>query len=297
MDKLVNLIKQRIKRIKLNEPMSRYTSFHIGGPAELMVFPQTEKEILWLQDIAINNNISYFILGKGSNLLVRDKGVKGIVINMRYMNKFYQEGMDIIAHAGVSLSKLLSYCVQSGLKGIEFISGIPGSLGGAIIMNAGTYEGSIGQVIEDIKVAEGGEIKVLAKDEIGFGYRKSSIIEKNIILSARLRVSSGDKIEIRESVDELLNKRKMSQPYTLKSAGSFFKNPSGSIAAKLIDSLGLKGTQIGDAVISQKHANFIINKGKAKASEILTLADFVKEKVYSSFNIILTPEVRIIGEE
>lgn len=291
---------------KLNEPLSKHTSFGIGGPADILVYPANQDDIIAVLKDIRRQGINYFILGSGTNLLVRDGGFRGAAISLQRMNtiRIEREYRSIggayalvQVEAGASLAKLLSFTMEEGLAGIEFAAGIPGTVGGAICMNAGTASGEIGDVIESvIMLSPDGEVISYGREEMGFGYRTSLIPEGHLVIEARIALRRGDKVRIQAKVKELLDKRHKQQPLGLPNAGSMFKNPQEESAGKLIESAGLKGRSVGDAQVSEKHANFIVNRGKATAAQVLALMDMVIKTVLDVHGIRLEPEIKIIGE-
>ncbi len=293
--------------IKKNEPLSRHTSYAIGGPADILAYPVDREDIRVLLQAIKTRNLNYWILGHGTNLLVRDGGFRGVVITLQRMQtiKIEREYRSIggsfvvvCAEAGASLAKLLSFAVEHGLTGLEFAAGIPGTVGGAVCMNAGTALGVMGDVVESVTlVAPDGELITRSREEMGFGYRTSSVLEGHLALDARVVLRRDDKEKIKGQVRELLDKRTRTQPGGFPSAGSVFKNPQGESAGKLIELAGLKGVAVGGAQVSEKHANFIVNTGKAKAAEVLALMEIVREKVLEVHGTRLEPEIKIIGED
>jgi UDP-N-acetylmuramate dehydrogenase len=292
---------------KLNEPLSKHTSFGIGGPADILVYPANRDDIIAVLKDIRRQGINYFILGSGTNLLVRDGGFRGAAISLQRMNtiRIEREYRSIggafalvQADAGASLAKLLSFTVEEGLAGIEFAAGIPGTVGGAICMNAGTASGEIGDVIESvIMLSPDGEVISRGSEDMEFGYRTSLIPEGHLVIEARIALRRGDKVRIQAKVKELLDKRHKQQPLGLPNAGSMFKNPQEESAGKLIESAGLKGRSIGDAQVLEKHANFIVNRGKATAAQVLALMDMVIKTVLDVHGIRLEPEIKILGED
>lgn len=290
--------------VRFNEPMMKYTSFRVGGPAEVMFFPKDLSDLKILLSGARKNNIPVFILGMGTNLLVRDGGIPGITVNLKNFNRIKRErGGVIYVEAGVPLPRLLTFTARHGLEGLEFAAGIPGTLGGAIMMNAGTKEGEMKDVVDSVTlINRNGDVKVVKREEIPFGYRRSGI-EGMIVVNANLKLRKGEKEIIKKRIRDLLKERMNREPSGLPNAGSVFKNPespesssgSGLSAGRVIEELGLKGFRVGDAEVSQVHANFIVNRGKAKASDIISLMKVIKEKVFEERRIVLEPEIRIVG--
>jgi len=283
-----------------NTPMSEHTSFKVGGAADLMIMPSRATKIKKAIDLCKSEGLPYFIMGKGSNLLVRDSGFRGVVICMsKYLEKIeLADDCTIKAEAGTTLSKLASFAMERSLSGLEFASGIPGSLGGALYMNAGAYECEMKDIVLTAGVMNNsGEEFLMHISEMQLGYRSSVFQKSNyIIIDSTLRLSKGDKEQIKEKMLELNSRRKEKQPLDLPSGGSTFKRPEGYYASKLIDDAGLKGFTIGGAKVSEKHAGFIVNYNNATAKDIISLMEHVKSVVYEKFGVMLTPEVEIIGD-
>ncbi len=285
--------------VYLDEPMSRHTSFKIGGPADLFVMPRNEVELIEAIMICKETATPFYIIGNGSNLLVRDRGIRGVVIQIyKYMDTVKIEGNLVTAGTGILLSRLAKAVYDVGLAGFEFASGIPGTLGGAIYMNAGAYSGEISQVIESVQVVDlFGHLKALSKDELKLDYRTSILQHENYYaISATLRLEKGDRHKIKENLDELSLQRRTKQPLEFPSAGSTFKRPEGYFAGKLIMDAGLRGYSVGGAQVSEKHCGFVINRGGAKAQDVLDLIDHVQKTVMSQFGVMLETEVKILGE-
>ena len=287
------------ENVKTNELMKNHTSFKVGGPVDILVTPESYEQVQYVIKHSKENNIPYFIMGNGSNLLVRDGGIRGLVIKFCKLNKVRPENDIIIAQSGVLLSKVSNIAARNNLEGFEFASGIPGSIGGALTMNAGAYNGEVSQVVESALVlGENGDILKLYKEELELGYRASSILKNGyVVLEVTLKLKIGDSNNIYDRIRELTEKRKTKQPLEYPSAGSTFKRPQGYFAAKLIEESGLKGVNVGDAEVSQKHSGFIINKGNASAKDILNLINIVQDTVKSKFDVELHTEVLIIGED
>ncbi|MGC1453661.1 MAG: UDP-N-acetylmuramate dehydrogenase [Nitrospirota bacterium] len=293
--------------IKSDEPLSRHTSYTIGGPADVLAWPADREDLRLLLQTIKTRNLRYFIIGGGTNLLVRDGGFRGVMIALHRMNtiKIEREYRSIggsfvvvYAEAGASLAKLLSFSVEQGLTGLEFAAGIPGTVGGAVCMNAGTSLGEMGDVIESVTlISPEGELSTRSAEEMEFGYRMASIPEGHLVLEVRVVLRRDDKGKIKLRLKELLDARKQRQPWGLPNAGSVFKNPQEESAGMLIESAGLKGRTIGGAQVSEKHANVIVNTGNAKAADVLALMEIVKEKVLEVSGVRLVPEIKIIGED
>lgn len=277
--------------------MSKHTYFRIGGPADVMFFPNDALELKTVLLKARNHGIPVFVLGMGTNLLVRDGGIQGITINIKNLNRIKLVDPLIYAEAGVPLQKLLSFAAENGFGGIEFAAGIPGAVGGAIYMNAGTKDGEMKDVIDQVTLMNrNGELKIFNKDEIPFGYRKSGL-EGAVILGASFKLKKGNSEDIKKKIKDRIMERAVREPSGYPNAGSIFKNPAGDHAGRIIDELGLKGLRTGDAEVSEVHANFIINKGKATASDVISLMKVIEEKVFKERGIVLEPEIRIVGRD
>lgn len=282
-----------------NEPMRKHTTFRIGGPADFYLCPHSAKEIQKAVEICQEDGLPYFILGNGSNLLVSDQGYRGVVIQLwKNVSDILVEGCLIRAKAGASLAKIAGEALEEGLTGMEFAAGIPGTLGGAVVMNAGAYGGEMKDILKEVLVMDKqGEIFTLKKEELHLGYRTSIIKEKGyIVLAAVLELKPGDRKEIKEKMDELKQKRVEKQPLDMPSAGSTFKRPEGYFAGKLIMDAGLRGFSVGGAQISEKHCGFVVNTGKATANDVLTLIREVQNRVLDKFGVELETEVKFLGE-
>lgn len=296
-DKILSEITNK-KNIKTNEPMSRHTSFKIGGPADFLVTPENRGELARLVKVLKEKDIPSFIMGNGSNLLVTEKGIRGVVIKIfDNFRDIKVEGDHITAEGGALLSKIAKTALENSLEGFEFASGIPGTLGGAIVMNAGAYGGEMKDVSVMTEYMDSdGNISMLEGEAQGFGYRTSAIPKGSIVLSARLKLEKGEYSKIKAFMDDLNSRRKEKQPLTMPSAGSVFKRPEGYFAGKLIEDCGLKGTKIGGAQISEKHCGFIVNKENACSADVLDLIEICRKKVFEKFGVELETEVKIIGE-
>ncbi len=283
---------------KEGEPLSAYTSFRIGGPAEIMLFPQDEETLQKLLVFCNGTDTVPFLLGKGSNLLIPDSGLDGVTICTERMQKHSLLSADeIFCEAGLSLSKLCLFALENRLSGLEFAYGIPGSVGGAVFMNAGAYGGEMRDVLSTVtSVDMDGRLHVHTVDDLGLGYR-TSVFQENgeTVLSAVVRLKEGDPAEIRARMDEILQKRKDKQPLNFPSAGSAFKRPEGYYAGALIEQCGLKGYTIGGAQVSEKHAGFIVNRGGASASDVMRLIEFIQETVLRETGVMLEPEIRCVA--
>ena len=286
--------------VLLNEPMSLHTSFRTGGPAEVFIKAESTENIISAIDIAKKYNKQYIITGNGSNILVKDGGIDGIVINIgNEMSKIKCDGTKIYAQAGAMLSALATAAADEELTGLEFASGIPGTVGGAVFMNAGAYDGEIKDVIEYADVIDSeGNTHRLIKDELELSYRHSVIDDKNmIVVGAMFNLNKGIKKNITDKMADFAKRRRDKQPLNYPSAGSTFKRPEGYFAGKLIEDSGLKGKTVGGAQVSEKHAGFVVNIGNATSSDIIALMDGCIETVYNKFGVKLEPEVRIFGKD
>lgn len=287
------------QNVKVNEPMKKHITFRVGGPADYFLTPENVEQVQKIVKFLKKNNIPYYIVGNGSNLLVGDLGYRGAIIQIyQKMNQIRTDGEYIYADAGALLSKIAAEALSKELTGFEFASGIPGTLGGAVMMNAGAYGGEIKQVIQEATVlTQEGEIVKRTVDEMELSYR-SSIFSKNgdIVLNAVLKFEKGNKEAIRARMDELKEQRVTKQPLEYPSAGSTFKRPEGYFAGKLIQDAGLRGFQVGGAQVSEKHCGFVINKDHATAADIVSLMEQVSDKVEAQFGVRLEPEVKRLGE-
>ena len=286
-------------RVLVDEPMKRHTTFRIGGPADFFLLPSTVDEVRGILEICREEELPYFILGNGSNLLVSDKGYRGVIIQLyRNFSNISVEGNEICASSGALLSQIAAAARNASLTGFEFAGGIPGTLGGAVFMNAGAYGGELKDVLKEaVVMTEQGEILTLPVEKLDMGYRTSRIKKAGyLVLEARLGLEQGDMDKIRDITKDLTEKRVSKQPLEYPSAGSTFKRPEGYFAGKLILDAGLRGYQVGGAQVSEKHCGFVINKGNATAADVLTLIENVREKVQEQFGVTLEPEVKFLGE-
>lgn len=288
-----------IENIKENEPMKDHTSFKVGGPADLFLMPQTRKELQQVLEICKEAEKPLYIMGNGSNLIVRDKGYRGIIINTKALNQVEIIGTTLIAEPGISLKDLANIALKENLTGLEFASGIPGSLGGAVTMNAGAYDGEMKGVIQSITViTEDGSLKTIPAEKCHFGYR-SSILQQHhwILVGVELGLKHGDYQAIEAKMLNLNTQRQTKQPLEYPSAGSTFRRPEGYYAGKLVQDAGFKGYAIGGAQVSEKHSGFVINKGGATAADILNLIGAIQSAVKEKFDVDLKTEVIVIGND
>ncbi len=299
MEKIINeIMTANIGDIKIDASLSKYTTYKVGGIAKILVYPKSIEKLISLMKIINREDIKYFILGNGSNVLFSDDVYDGIIIKLDYFDEI--SFLDNIVHvgAGYPLIKLSLECARRGLSGLEFASGIPGTLGGAVFMNAGAYGSNMKGVIKDVTVLTPElKIKTLTKDQMKFDYRESFLQHHKgyICLGATLELGHGEREMLEEIIKDRKLKRKRTQPLEYPSAGSVFRNPEGLFAGKLIEDLNLKGYHVGGAEISTKHANFIINTGNAKASDIKEIIDHVKEEAKEKYDINLRVEQRLIN--
>ena len=287
-------------RIRFNEPMKNHTSFKIGGCADILVLPQNSEQVLSIIKLCRARDIPYFIMGNGSNLLVRDKGMRAVVIKTFNCLKHLEVSADYIeCESGVLLSKLANAALEHGLTGLEFAAGIPGTLGGAVVMNAGAYGGEMKDVIIETRyINEDGICRTAKGEQHQFGYRTSMFQGTNkFVLSAKFQLDYGDKDEIKEKMGYLNQCRKDKQPLELPSAGSVFRRPEGYFAGKLIQDSGLRGYRIGGAEVSQKHCGFIVNSENATAQDVLDLIKHIQQTVKEKFGVELQTEIKAVGEE
>ena len=301
LDTLFQRLQQRLPGLDLRkgEPMRRYTTFRVGGPAALMAFPATEEEVRTVLQEASALGIRPFFLGNGSNLLVSDRGYSGLMIKLSGdLDSCRRQDNRLIAGGGILLSRLASAALENGLTGLEFASGIPGTLGGGICMNAGAYGGELCQVVTAVRVMDGqGNAEDLPREACDFGYRHSAFLDgQRLVLNAVLELTPEDPQAIRQQMEELGRRRREKQPLEYPSAGSTFKRPPGHFAAALIDQCGLKGLTVGGAQVSEKHAGFVINRGGATCADIRTLMEQVQHEVLRQTGVTLEPEVRYLGD-
>ena len=295
---LLNILDE--ENIKVDEPMKKHISFKVGGPADFLVKPKTEEELRNVVEFAKKENVPFIVIGNGSNLLVKDGGIRGIVIELSdNFNNYEIDGNIIKAQSGALLAIIGRNAMKNSLTGFEFAAGIPGTLGGALAMNAGAYGGEMKQVVKTVRLMDrDGNIFELSNAEMKFEYRRSLLTTKDyIVLSAVIELQPGNVEEIKEIMADYSNRRSTKQPLNFPSAGSTFKRPEGHFAAKLIDDCGLRGLNLRGAQVSDKHCGFVINSGGATAKDILDLMFIVKSTVNAKFGIMLEEEVKILGED
>ena len=287
-------------RVMVDEPMKHHTTFKIGGPADLLVEPSSIEEVESVLKICRSEDIPVTVIGNGSNLLVRDGGIRGVVVKIAEMLSdvsVYEE--KIVAEAGALMSKISSKALEHSLGGFEFASGIPGTIGGAVTMNAGAYGGEIKDYVSAVICIDSkGQVKEYSGEEMAFGYRKSLVqTEGLVVLSVEISLKRGNRDEIKSKIDDYTERRTSKQPLHLASGGSTFKRPEGHFAGKLIEDAGLRGLRHKNIQVSEKHCGFVVNLGESKAEDVLNLIGVVQKTVYDKFGIQLEPEIRIIGEE
>ncbi len=281
--------------IGINEPLAKYTSMRVGGPADYYLEPADKKDLVDIMKYLHANSFPYMMLGRGSNLLVSDDGYRGAAINLESgLSGARVDGDLVHVEAGVMIPKFVDFCIQNGFSGVEMLAGIPGTVGGAVVMNAGAHGGELSDHLVDVEVLRQGDVQRVKKEAAGFAYRRSGFAE-DVVLGASFRLPKGNKEELAKRRREFIMKRNESQPLELPNSGSMFKNPKNNFAAKVIEQAGLKGKRIGNAQISEKHANFIVNLGGAKASEILQLIELAQRTIYQNAGIMLELEVKLVG--
>ena len=296
-EKLSKIVRK--EQILEEEPMKKHTTFRIGGPAEYLILPQTTEEIADVIKLCRQEEIPWYIVGNGSNLLVADEGVRGVVIQLlRNFNQIQVEGCQIRMQAGAQNAAVAKRALDASLTGFEFAAGIPGTIGGAVVMNAGAYGGEMKDILKEVTVLDpNGMIRTIPAEELELGYRTSIIARKGyVVLEAVIVLKTGDPKEIKAAMDELKEKRVTKQPLEYPSAGSTFKRPEGYFAGKLIMDAGLRGFSVGGAQISEKYCGFVINKGNATAKDVTELMDETKKIVMEKFGVALEPEVKRLGQ-
>ncbi len=291
-------IKQICSNTRFNVALAPYTTFRIGGKAWALCEAVNLKELRELVAYLNIEHIPYFVLGNGSNILVSDSGFRGVVIRLKGEFEKLNSKKDglIIAGAGVSISRLLRYCVENGLGGLEFLAGIPGTVGGALFMNAGAFGGEIADKVAEVMIVNpSGDVILKERKELNFSYRKMHLNKGAVITTVSFSLEACNKEEIKNRISFYIQRKKQSQPVNCLSAGCVFKNPEGDYAGALIEKAGLKGKRIGDAIVSEIHANFIINKGNSSASDVMALINLIKNKVKAKDGIELEPEIQFLG--
>lgn len=301
---VASVVREEIRgEVGRDVPMAEHTTLRVGGPADALARPEDAEDLNRLVRFLERRGIPRFVLGNGSNLVVRDGGIRGAVMALDRCSCGIEllereaGGPLLQAGAGVALPRLVRWAAARGISGLEALAGIPGTLGGALTMNAGAWGTEIGDLVVDVEAMDpSGEIRVLRREQVSFGYRRAELPEGLILLAARLRGELGDPEEIRKAIRRYQSRRRARQPTREPSAGSVFRNPPGISAGQLIDQCGLKGVRVGDAEVSRVHANFIVNLGRATAGQVVELMERVQERVYARHRVALEPEVRVIGE-
>ena len=296
-NQITNIIAE--ERLRWQEPLSLHTSFKVCGPDDVMVFPQSIGEIQQVVKTCRQERLPFIVLGLGSNVLFSDRGFRGVVIKLgQALKGWYISGPEIMAEAGIRMAHLSKKAAANSLSGLEFAEGIPGSVGGAVVMNAGAYNGEMSQILTAVSALDSqGNLHTFKPEEMAFNYR-SSVFQSGdwIVVSALMKLSPGKRDEIEAQMREFARLRREKQPLDMPSAGSTFKRPNGVYVGPLLEEMGLKGFKIGDAQVSTKHAGFIVNCGQATAQDILDLIQYIQQRALAEHNITLEPEVRIIGE-
>lgn len=300
-DRLYQLFQDKdFGKILFNEPMKEHTSFKIGGPADVMIIPDSEGRIVEAVKFCRENNIKYFIMGNGTNLLVKDGGIRGVVIKITNgFNRIDIDGIRVVCQSGALLSTVANRLLKESLTGFEFASGIPGTIGGAITMNAGAYGGEMKDIVLKVRALDqNNKIVELTKDDMDFRYRGSRVVDEGlVVLAAEFQLEKGEYSKIEERMKDLTHQRTSKQPLEFPSGGSTFKRPEGYYAGKLIDDAGLRGIRYGDAQVSEKHCGFIVNTGKATFHDVYMLIQTVQKIVHDKFGVLLEPEIKIIGDD
>lgn len=299
---MVQLIKDIVEEgnIKVDEPMKNHTSFKVGGPTDILVSPVSVSQLSQILKLCKKENVPILVMGNGTNMVVSDKGIRGVVIKIYdNLNEFCVKDDTITAYGGILLSRISNVAYENSLTGLEFASGIPGTLGGAVTMNAGAYGGEMKDVVIETEYMDrNGEIKIVRGEEHHFGYRTSFIQKQSgIVIKSLMKLKKGNRQEIKALMDDLTKRRQDKQPLEMPSAGSVFKRPEGYFAGKLIEDCGLRGYRMGGAEVSNKHCGFIINSGDATSKDIMDLIKHIQGTVKTKFGVDLQTEVRIIGEE
>lgn len=290
-------------RVLFNEPLKHHLAYQVGGPADILVFPKTEEELLWVSQFIQSHPMPLNIIGRGTNLLVKDSGLRGVTISLEgsfqeieKLGKTPQGNTSVKAGGGVGKPELLNWAIKEGLTGLEFSSGVPGSIGGGIYMNAGTKYGCYGDILRELRLFDFKKgAQTFSRDQFHFGYREQTAVKETLVLWASFELRPGNRDEIQKEVNRIIQERAEKQPLDYPSCGSTFKNPEGLSAGRLIEKAGLKGLTVGGAQVSDKHANFILNKGNATAQDILDLIDQIKGRVHQQFGVTLECEVIILG--
>jgi UDP-N-acetylmuramate dehydrogenase len=283
--------------ILLDEPLSMHTWYRIGGPADVVVFLRSSQQISAIVDMCASTSTPVEYLGEGANVLASDEGFRGVVISLtRHLVSMTRDGTRVSAAAGATLRNVVYFCEQQGLRGVQFLAGIPGTIGGALIMNAGIDDGAIGDAVASVSVlGGGGGVQTIEGSSVGFAYRSAPVLQNKAVLGCTLSLTEDDPAQLRQYRLDLLRKRAAGQPLEYPSCGSVFKRPPGHYVGKMVEEAGLKGLRHGDAMISEKHAGFIVNLGSATASDIMYLIQTVRDAIDKKFDVALELEVRLLG--
>lgn len=300
---LRNIFSDRLgDQVLFDEPLKNHVAYRVGGPADILVFPQTEEDLIWLGEISKSQNLPITVIGTGTNLLVKDQGIRGITLSLESAFKEIEvtekTPSGVLARVGGGVTKpgFLKWAISQGLTGLEFSSGVPGTIGGGIFMNAGTKYGSYGDILKELRLFDFSKGPyTVSKDQFHFGYREQTAVKDRLVVWASFELRKGDTKAIQIEVDRIIEERALKQPLDFPSCGSTFKNPPGFSAGRLIEKAGLKGLSRGGAQISEKHANFILNKDQASAQDILDLIQIAKDAVKKQFGVTLECEVIILG--
>lgn len=295
-----DLIRTGVQDIKENEPLSRHTTWKVGGPADFLIHPKTKSELERVIEMIGKHQLPWRVIGRGSNLLVRDGGIRGVVIKLDEGFDYLEfQGTKVIAGGGTSTILLATKTARQGLTGLEFAGGIPGNVGGAVYMNAGAHGSDVSRILVSAEVLlESGEWVTLSNEQLAFSYRTSALQKdlRGIVTEATFQLEEGDAEKITDALTQFKDRRRQTQPLQLPCAGSVFRNPDGDFAGRLIQEAGLRGYRIGDAEVSTMHCNFIVNRGQATAQNVLDLIAYVQKTIRETYNVELEPEVQVIGE-
>jgi UDP-N-acetylmuramate dehydrogenase len=284
--------------VLVEAPLCKATSFRIGGPALLLARPRDRADLAAALRFARVEGLPLYVLGGGSNTLIRDGGLRGLAVHLEHFQSLLRRENEILAGAGVRTSRLLAFCVRQGLAGLEILSGIPGTVGGAVWGNAGAWGGAVADVLQQVEmVTAEGETKTIGRADVPFCYRTAGLPAGTVVVEAVFGLAPGEPAVIRRRISGYLVRRNATQPMEYRSAGSIFKNPPGDFAGRLVERVGLKGTRIGNAMLSEKHGNYIVNLGGARAADVLALVTLAQERVRAATGIALELEIRVIGED
>ena len=299
MDTLAERLRRAMRgQVLVGAPLAEYTSFRIGGPAMFLAVPSDREDLKAALAFARSEGLTVYLLGGGSNTLVRDGGLRGMAIRLDGFQSLERRGDAVVAGAGVRISRLLAFCCRQGLSGLEILSGVPGTVGGAVWGNAGAWGGQTADPLSEVEiVTAAGDTQVLPRAAIPFRYRASGLPVGSVVVQATFALAPGDPTTIRRRISGYLVRRNASQPVEFRSAGSIFKNPPGDYAGRLVELAGLKGTRIGNAMISAKHGNYIVNLGGARAADVLALVRLAQERVRATAGIDLDLEIKVVGDD